>query len=128
MQDLNKFFSDHEKDLQEVNKQRRRWLYASSIVFLGIVLLIFSWDWLDQFHSKSIWWVIVSLMLIVSVNWWYWTMRVVSRLVHHQKIEFSLIIELVKDIREIKSDVKELGRQELEEHKKLGSQTLDKDN
>lgn len=120
MQDLNQFFEEHNKDLQEINNQRRKWLLASSAVFSGIIILIFAWDWIDQIHSKSIWWVIVSLMLILSVNWWYWTMRVVSRLMHHQKVEFGLIIELVRDIREIKADVKELGKQE------LGDQNFDK--
>lgn len=104
----------HDRDLEEITKSRHRWLYASSVVYVGIILLIFSWDWIDSLNLKSIWWVVVSLMLILSINWWYWTMRVVRRFVHHRKYEVDLIMNIMYDIKEVKEDVRQL----IQEHTK----------
>lgn len=107
----------NDEDLEKINQQRRAWLYASSIVLAGIVALIFSWDWLDNVHSKSVWWVIISLMLILSVNWWYWTMRVVLRLINHQKIEFQIIHELLYDIKDLKTEIRQMSTRNVDKSK-----------
>lgn len=101
-------FAIHEKDLEELNKQRRIWLYSSSVVSTGLVFLIFAWDWIDHLYNKSIWWIIISLILLISINWWYWTMRVVAKFLNQQKVSLMLIQELANDIKEIKSEVKHL--------------------
>lgn len=106
------------QDLEQINDQRRTWLYASSIVVVAVIFLIFGWDWLDTLHSKTIWWLITSGMLVLSVNWWYWTMRVMLRLINHQKIEFAIITELLEDIKKIRNDVRQLGNQEVDKQKK----------
>jgi len=104
-------------DLDQINDQRRTWLYASSLVVVAVVVLIFGWDWLDTLHSKTIWWLITSGMLVLSVNWWYWTMRVMLRLINHQKIEFAIITELLDDIQIIRKEVRRLADQELDKKK-----------
>jgi small-conductance mechanosensitive channel len=114
---LNRLFKLNDKHLERINQQRRRWLYASSIVFTGIIFLIFGWDWLDHFHNENIWWVVVSLALIISINWWYWTMRVVYKMLQHQKIEFTIIKELVSDIKEVKEEITKLGNQTIDKKK-----------
>ena len=114
MERLNKFFDEHTKDCEAINNQRRVWLLASSAVFTGIILLIFGWDLVWNLHSRSIWWLIISLMLLISVNWWYWTMRVIRKLLNHQRIEFGLIRELLIDVKEVKKEVSQLGAQELD--------------
>ena len=106
---LKKVIDKHAEELDRMNSQRRLWLYASSVVVVGILILMFSWDWLDEFHSKSIWWLIVSSMLIVSVNWWYWTVKVVKRIIDHQRAEIELIGEIITDIKEVKIDIRELA-------------------
>lgn len=95
--------------LDKINEQRRRWLYASSIVFFSIILIIFTWDWIDTQNESKIWWVIVSLMLIISVNWWYWTVRVILKLIEQRKSELEIITELVIDIKDVKSTVSQLS-------------------
>ena len=100
-----------------MNDQRRSWLYASSLVFAGIILLIFGWNWLDEFHSKSIWWVVVSLMLLLSINWWYWTMRLVRKLLETKQEEHELLHFIIHNIREIKDDVRQLGSQSIDKSK-----------
>lgn len=102
------------QDLEKINQQRRWWLLASSLVFSGIVLLIFGWEWIENLHSKLSWWAVVSMMLILSINWWYWTMRVMLRLVRHQKMEFHIISELIIDIKELKIEIRQLGTRKLD--------------
>lgn len=95
--------------LEKIYQQRRTWLYASSAVFFGIICLIFSWNLLDNLHNKSIWWVIVSLMLLVSINWWYWTIRVLKILLDQRTAEITIINELLNDIHDVKLDLSDLS-------------------
>ena len=97
----------HRNDLEKLNNQRKIWLLASSIVFCGIIFLIFGWEWLSDLQSKGIWWLVVSLMLIISINWWYWTMRVLRVIIHYQEIEYALIKEIYEDINVVKNNIKE---------------------
>jgi hypothetical protein len=107
----------HADDIERINHQRRLWLYASSVVMVGIVGLIFSWDWVSELHSKSVWWVIVSVMLIISINWWYWTMSVIRRMLDHQKVEYDLLSCILNDISLAKEDIKFLVNQEVDSKK-----------
>ena len=101
--------NQQELDLDKLNEQRRAWLWASSVVFFAIITLMFAREWIDHFESKTAWWFIVSCMLLISINWWYWTMRVIRRIIHHQIIEYQLLKGIIVDILEIKRDVKILG-------------------
>lgn len=103
-----KEIEQHEEDLEKLHDQRRMWLFASSIVFWALIFIIFAWDWIDGFGSKSVWWVIVSCMLIVSINWWYWSMRVVRKLIVHQTIEYGILKSILGDVSEVKADIKDL--------------------
>lgn len=96
----------HQHDINRINQQRRWWLYASSVVFLAVVFLIFAWDWIDGLHSHSIWWVVVSSALIISVNWWYWTMKVIKRILEHQEIEYNLLFSIIDDLHSVRNDIK----------------------
>lgn len=98
----------HDQDLVQLDQQRKRWLIASSFVYSAIIILIFTWDWLDGLGEKSVWWVVVSLMLVLSINWWYLTMRMIRRFMNHRSIEVGLILNIMEDLREIKQDVKKL--------------------
>jgi len=116
--DENSLLQETNQEIDNINEQRRVWLYASSFTFVGIVFLVFAWDLLDSFHSKTVWWFILSLILIISINWWYWTMSIISKMLNHQKIEFEIIHDVIVDIRSLKKEIKELGRQEVDNNKK----------
>lgn len=94
-----------DEELEKINNQRRKWLIASSIVFVGIISLIFTWEWLNHLDSKIVWWMITSIMLIISINWWYWTMKVIRQLIYHQKLEFNLLSDIIIEIKSIKKDL-----------------------
>ena len=97
-----------DEKLEKINNQRRKWLIASSIVFIGIIFLIFAWDWLDRLDSSIVWWIIISCMLIISMNWWYWTMKVIRQLIHHQKLEFNLLSDIITEIKSIKENLEKI--------------------
>lgn len=117
MNKLKKVIEANQEDLEKMNDQRRAWLWASSIVFWAIIVIIFAWDWIDGLNSKSVWWFIVSCMLILSINWWYWTMRIIRKLIAHQNLEYNVLISILKDIGKIKQDVKELGVKSIDKSK-----------
>lgn len=106
--------TQHQKDIERLNYQRRWWLYASSIVFSGIIGIIFGWDWISGLDSKPIWWVIVSLMLLISVNWWYWTMRVIRILIRYQEVEYALLQEILHDVNYFKQNLKDFHDQTID--------------
>ena len=113
-----RILEQHTKDLARINDQRRTWLWASSIVVFGIIFLIFSWDWLDDFHSKPIWWFIVSTMLIISVNWWYWTMRVIRILLDYNHAAYDLLSIIISDVKEARNEIKHLVNQDVDSDNK----------
>lgn len=107
----------HRQDIERINNQRRMWLYASSGVFAAIITIIFGWDWFDNLHSKSLWWFIVSMALLLSVNWWYWTMRVVRKMMYHQEIEYDLLRCILNDLSNVKTEIHKLSSKEVEKSK-----------
>lgn len=104
-----KLLKQYQQDLERINRQRRLWLYASSVVIVAVVALIVGWDLLEDTHSKSVWWFVITCMLIISVNWWYWTMRVIRRLLEHQAAEFDLLQCILTDITIVREDIKFLA-------------------
>jgi len=103
---FNKLINAHTKDMDAINQQRRYWLVASSIVYVAVIILIFGWDWITNVHQKSLWWIFISLSLLISINWWYWTMEVISHLLVHQQKEVEFIKELLNDIKELQDIIK----------------------
>lgn len=101
----------HNLKINYLNSQRQYWLYASSVAVSGIILLMVFWDFLDGMRSTTIWWIIVSIMLIVSINWWYWTIKLIRILIDQRKDEIKIINELVIDIKLIKSSISELNKE-----------------
>lgn len=95
-------------NLEKINEQRRIWLYASAAIVLGIVLIISGWHYLEGRELGWIIWSIVSTGLIVSVIWWYWTMRIIKHSLDHQSMVFDVLIEMTEDIQLVRKDVKNL--------------------
>jgi hypothetical protein len=97
--------TNHGKDTEIISKQRRWWLFASSIVIVSIVGVIAGWEIVGDLESKAVWWVVASLMMLVSANWWYWTMSMLRKLINQQQSEVAIIANLAADIQEIRKDV-----------------------
>lgn len=87
------------QDLESINKQRRVWLLLSSAVFVSIIVVIFSWNYVSDSH---LWWAVGSIGLIIAVNWWYWTMTLVRRLLCHQYNMVNVLEEISTDVKKIR--------------------------
>lgn len=102
LDDINGRINDHTKKLEKIYKQRRMWLYVSSILYSGIILIIFGWDFIIEHTDRKLWWAVISFGLLISVNWWYWTMKSISTLVRSMHDEYIILNEVTTDIKHVK--------------------------
>ena len=97
----------------KLNDQRRKWLTFSSAIFVGIILVITFTDSINNLHSRSIWWAIGSIGLIISVNWWYWTLTLIRKVLQHQIDVIQILSEITSDVKVIRTDIKDLHQKGL---------------
>ena len=97
----------HVAELKKFNKERIFWLRLSGFVAISILLIVLDWTVLgkNNFH-----WVIVSTGLTLCVVWWYWTMRLVRKVIDHRVVEVEILSDIVSDIKEIREDIKKLDQ------------------
>lgn len=107
-----KDFENHARNLDNVGHQRRIWLWSSTVVVICTFTLILLWEWLDSILTKNIWWIVVSASFIISMNWWYWTMKVIKIMIQTQTMEYQLIQSILTDIAEIKRDIQALRKEQ----------------
>jgi hypothetical protein len=108
-----KLISKFKKDIITLNNQRNYWLLFSSVIFVGVILTIAFSKSINDLHSNNFWWAIGSVGLIVSINWWYWTLSLIHSVLNNQINVIILLTEITTDVREIKTDVIELHQKEL---------------
>ena len=99
---MNKKLRQHIEELHIIDSQRKGWLVLSAFVSSGILGIIFGWNSVQEHRLV---WVVVSLGLIISVIWWYWTMRLVRHLIHYKETESEILTDIVKEIRYIKKEI-----------------------
>ena len=93
----------HIEELHIIDSQRKGWLVLSAFVASGLLGIIFGWNAVQQYHLV---WLVVSGGLIVSMIWWYWTMRLINHLIHYKVTESEILSDIVEDIRTIKNEVR----------------------
>ena len=90
-------------------EHRRIWLWSSTGVIAGSVAFLCTWDWVHSFKSGINWSLIAPLiMLILSINWGYWTLRLIIQLLNNQKAEMHIIHELADDISDLRKEITKL--------------------
>lgn len=95
-------------DIARLNTQRIQWLTFSSVIFVVVILIIFLSERINNLHSHTIWWVIGSMGLLLSINWWYCTLTLIRRVLQHQIDTVIILSEITNDVKEIKTDITEL--------------------
>jgi cell shape-determining protein MreC len=93
---------DQYLELKAIDKYRKLWLLLSSMVVSVILFVIFSWN--DE-NSQGLIWVFSTLGILLSVVWWYWTMRMIRVLVIHRLTELQILKDLYHDIKILKSEI-----------------------
>jgi hypothetical protein len=102
MDDITGKINDHNDKLELIYHQRRVWLYASVIVVVAVIGIISSWFYLSSFNNNLIWWGIISISLIVSVTWWYWTMSAMGELVRAIHTEYQILDDITLNLKHVK--------------------------
>jgi ABC-type bacteriocin/lantibiotic exporter with double-glycine peptidase domain len=100
---MNTRLKKHFEELQSLDAQRKGWLVLSGFVAAGVAGIIFGWNWVQQHHVV---WVAVSVGLLLSVTWWYWTMRLIRQLLSNKITEAQILSELIEDIKDLKKDIR----------------------
>jgi hypothetical protein len=90
-------------DLNNLNKERIFWLRISAFVSIAVLVTIFNWQFLIQ---SDLIWLVVSVGLITTVIWWYWTMRIIRKLIGFKTVETEILGEIIVDLKEIKQDIR----------------------
>jgi len=93
----------HLEELKEMNWQRRAWLMLSALVLIVIVFLVFDNSTLE--HQRLIW-PFGVLGITLSVVWWYWSMRLIGRLITHRKEETEVLLDICESVKEMRDEVR----------------------
>jgi hypothetical protein len=97
----------HLSSLRSIEKQRIIWLRLSGFIAVAILAIIFNWEVIYRHHLSIL---VVSLGLVVSVVWWYWTMIIIRKLITARMTENKLLLQLVDDFEDLKKIIKELEK------------------
>lgn len=102
MDNISSKIKDHTDNLELIYRRRRLWLYSSSLVVIAVISITVSWVYLSSFNNNLTWWGIISISLIVSLNWWYWTISSISALVRAINDEYEILNNISTDIAHVK--------------------------
>lgn len=106
---VNDVLEKYKKDIAKIQQQKLTWQLISFFSFLAVAALIIYWDWIEKFRSNSLWvFIVIFIGMIIGV-WWYWTLKIIRRIIYHQEIEFDLIFSIQKDLKDIRSSIKEMN-------------------
>jgi predicted membrane channel-forming protein YqfA (hemolysin III family) len=92
----------HIAQLHIIDNERKGWLFLSVFVSMAVLGIIFGWSSVRESHLI---WLVVSLGMVLSVVWWYWTMRLIRRMLQFKREESEILLGIVKEIRYIKNKV-----------------------
>ena len=90
------------KDLTLIDGYRKAWLALSSLVVATVLGIIFGWNYIV---GQKLAWVASSCGLLISMVWWYWTMRLIRYLIHYKITESHILEEIIVEIKEIKQEI-----------------------
>ena len=88
--------------LRQFEKERKLWMALSAGVLITIVFIIFDWPSLSQ---NNISWCVGAGGLLMSVVWWYWTMRITKELLTIKIQDRQILQEVIDDIKHIRKEI-----------------------
>jgi Flp pilus assembly protein TadB len=92
----------HIQQLHIIDNERKGWLILSAFVAAAVLGIIFGWNTVRESHLI---WLVVCTGLVLSVTWWYWTMRLIRQMLEFKREESEILLDIVKEIRYIKNKV-----------------------
>jgi hypothetical protein len=95
------------QSIGKLNIERKLWLILSVLVVAASVISFLGWDSIQVHHLQ---WVFVTSGILISMIWWFWTMRLIRIILNHRLVEIEILQEIVNDIRDIKNNVANLNK------------------
>jgi len=93
----------HLKEIEKLQFERKAWLVLSAFVIVSVIYLIFNFHDLSMYHHL----VPVGILgIILCVVWWFWSMRIIKKLMTHRTEEIEVLISIHESIKEIREDVR----------------------
>jgi protein-S-isoprenylcysteine O-methyltransferase Ste14 len=81
----------HIKELEQIDRNRQKWSILGASVVVTILFILFDWNHLEK---HQLLWLAVSFGLVISVAWWYWTMRMIRTLLANKYNEIEVLSDL----------------------------------
>jgi hypothetical protein len=99
---MKSILENHLEEIKKINAQRKAWLVLSVLGYISAGAVIFDATRLDELH---ILWAVISLGIMLSVVWWYWTMSIINKVLTHRTNEIAVLIDLYDEVKSIKKDI-----------------------
>ena len=90
------------EEIYRLDKQRKKWLLFSIFIFLIIITVLLSWEFLVV---KNYIWYLVVLGSLLTVIWWYWAMHMIKLLLEQKTTEATIIYKIYQEIKEVKEKI-----------------------
>ena len=110
MLQFNKLFNSHTIEMNNINKIRYWWIISSLMVYATIISIIVGWSWLIDMQHPQLW-INIAIISLISINWWYWTMVIIMKLISHQQREAEFANELIQEIKELRKHIVDIKYQ-----------------
>lgn len=92
-------------ELKKFNQQRKLWLALSFFVIASVTGIIFDWNHIQAYKLE---WTLGTFGMVISIGWWYWTMKIIRHLIQHKTDEYEILAEVITEIKDIKKHVREV--------------------
>jgi len=107
---MQKFLEDYNQRLKNIKLQKQSWVTLSIIFVVLLISVIIEWGDITQVNNPYLWVFIFAILILTSIIWWFWTMRIMSTFLNHRKQEIMILEEIVIDIKQMKSDIEKLKK------------------
>lgn len=93
----------HIKELEQIDRHRQKWSILGAGIVATILFILFDWNDLEK---HQLLWGVISFGLVISVAWWYWTMRMIRTLLANKYNEIEVLGDLSDAVKEIRAQIK----------------------
>ena len=53
--------------------------------------------------------IIITFIILIYINWWYWTVKIVKILLHQHSLELIVLKDIIADMKELRLQLSKLN-------------------
>jgi hypothetical protein len=88
--------------LKQFNIEHKIWLALSLFVLIGTTVTIFDWNFIYQHRLECL---AIASGLLISIVWWYWTMRITKELIAIKIADREILQEIIEDVQHVRAEI-----------------------